>query len=414
MKQYQSAIESNQYYQDMEYPYFDNRIDCLYIKRYYQIDDNTFDMISIFNPTQYGIETIKERYNSMNSLSQKIAAKKASASSIDNPLNANNASLQSRIADKKTIEKKQSLNDQSALNAQKFYEVSELKNKIEQYGIDIVNLNNTIAELSKVVYENNSLLAILSKDIKSNLNATNSLHGRFANIGNNANIKADNKGNNDQKVITRKAINTDSNVFLIDQNLNDESYQGFYEHFKSYFNHKFAKNSKCIHLDIFKTFCNPIDFQSLQSINDSCRISWQDYRTQTSEMIFAPGSMALAITSLIKTGKDFDLIKDYSPIIDKKAKPEVVKAINDEFADSSTHSDNNECKSEVKDFAYWSTLLNADISIIQECVSALKDKDDNTYPLIKEHLNANSKDIIDTDIDSFIDYLDNSSFAHKQ
>ena len=138
MNQYQSAIESNQHYLNMEYPYFDNRIDCLYIKRYYQIDDNTFDMISIFNPTQYGINQIKERYESMN-LSEKLKAKSASAININE--SNGNASLKDKLSKSSTTLKgkliaNKSVLDKADLTVNKFAEVESLKDKIETMSID--------------------------------------------------------------------------------------------------------------------------------------------------------------------------------------------------------------------------------------------------------------------------------------
>jgi hypothetical protein len=399
----QSLINSN-------YAYTDNRIDCLYIKRYYRIDIDNIKMLTLFNPTIFGLNTIKEGNNdNMSTLADKLNAKKSTiASGISNPINANNGSLQSKLLKGKLTSNKSAL-EKADLTSNKFAEVESLRQSIKTMQTDIINLQSEVVDFSKLALENNAFIAIISKDNKSILNAINALHGKFA--SNKVTFENDN-----QKVITRKASPGSANNginSIASQNLNEDAYQGFYEHFKGYFLHKFAKDSRCIHLAIFKAFIDQIDFASLQSINNSCRISWSQYKTDNSnQMVFAPGSMELAITSLIQTGIDFDLIKDFSPIIDNKSKPEIIKAINDKFADSNSHSDNNEVKGIVKDFAYWANLLKVDISIIQECIASLKDKDNSTYPLIKEYISESSGNTaIDNDIECFIEYLDSADFA---
>jgi hypothetical protein len=130
----------------------------------------------------------------------------------------------------------------------------------------------------------------------------------------------------------------------------------------------------------------------LQSIDDSARSIWQEYRSNNGNMLFAPNSMKLAIKSLIKLGNDFDLIKDND-----------IKS-----------SDNIKINSEVKDFNYWANLLQVDISIIKECIDILKTdniKDDTTKSLLIEYLQENSNEYTMQDINDFISYLENTNFA---
>jgi hypothetical protein len=393
MNQYQSAIESNQHYLDMGYHYFDNRIDCLYIKRYYQIDDNTFDMISIFNPTQYGINQINERYEIMN-LSEKLKAKSASAININE--SNGNASLKDKLSKSSTTLKgkliaNKSVLDKADLTVNKFAEVESLKDKIETMSIDIVNLQSELKDFAKLALENNAFLATIGKDNKSILNAINSLHGKLASSKIESTID-----NGNQKVITRKAIDKPIES-IASQNLDNESYQALYEHFKGYFNHKFAKSGKCNKLNEFKFYINGIDFANLNTIDKSARVQWQAFKNDNdNQMIYAPNSMKLAIESLIKLGTDFDLIKNTDM----------------------NSSDNIEVKSEVKDFAYWSNLLQVPLSVIQECISALNDNDikaDSTKGLIMDHLKDASlldkDDSLTMDINSFIEYLSNTNFS---
>lgn len=391
MKHYQLARESNQYYLDMKYPYFDNRIDCLYIKRYYEINDNTFDMITIFQPTLYGLQTIKQMkgFNTMD-LKAKLAAKLGNGK-ID--INASNGNLS--LKDKLNQSNKNIIN-QSAINkadmtANKFAEVEALRQSIKDHGVDIINLQNDISQLTKVVMESNAFCATLAKDQKSILNAINALHGKLASNK----IAGNGNADQNQKVITKKADNkgiTSNILSIADQNLDNDSYQGLYEHFKTYFNHKFAKSSNADMLPEFKLFINGIDWNNLQSIDDSCRSIWQAYRADNGGMLFAPNSMKLAIESLNKLGNDFDLIKD-----------------------SNIESpDNVKVNSEVKDFNYWSQLLNVDIAIIKECVSCLKDsniKDDSTKQLLIEYIQESSNGYEMQDINEFIKYLETSNFA---
>jgi hypothetical protein len=371
----QSLLKSN-------YDYFDNRIDCISIKRYYKINDYTFKMLTLFSPNDNGLNTIKEGNNNM-SLSEKLAAKKASASSISNPINANNGSLQSKLLKGKLTSNKSAI-DKADLTSNKFAEVESLRQSIKTMQNDIINLQSEVVDFAKLALENNAFISIISKDNKSILNAINSLHGKLA--SNKVTID-----NGNQKVITKKA-NTDNTVNSIQsQNLDNDAYQALYEHFKGYFNHKFAKSGTCNKLNDFKFYINGIDFSNLNTIDKSARVIWQAYKSNNNnQMIFAPNSLKLAIESLIKLGTDFDLIKDTSP----------------------NSSDNMQVNSPVKDFAYWSTLLNVDISIIQECIASLKDKDNSTYPLIKEYLSESSGNTaIDTYIDEFIKYLDSADFA---
>jgi hypothetical protein len=201
----------------------------------------------------------------------------------------------------------------------------------------------------------------------------------------------------DNKVITRKAIDNNNIISIASQNLDNDSYLALYEHFKGYFTHKFCKSNDCNKLDEFKFFINGIDWNSLQSIDDSARSIWQEYRSNNGNMLFAPNSMKLAISSLIKLGNDFDLIKDND-----------IKS-----------SDNIKVNSEVKDFNYWANLLQVDISIIKECISCLKDndiKDDSTKGLIAEYLQDSTlsdetDSVFHGNIESFIEYLASTNFA---
>ena len=392
MKQYLLTKES-QSLMDIKYPYFDNRIDCLYIKRYYQINDNTFNMISIFNPTEYGINQINERkQDTMNNLKAKLEAKKASAININE--SNGNASLKDKLSRGKLIANKSAI-EKSDMTLNKFAEVESLKDKIETMSIDIVNLQSELVDFSKLALENNAFLATIGKDNKSILNAINSLHGKLASG------KVESKTSaidNSQKVVTRKK---ESGIIskwysIEEQNLTDDNYLALYEHYLTYFNHKFDKSKTANKLESFKLFINGINWSNLQSIDTSAREIWQAYRTDTSKMLFAPNSMKLAIDSLKKLGNDFDLIKD-----------------------SDTKSiDNIQVNSEVKDFNYWSQLLSVDISIIKESIDILKTddiKDDTTKSLIKEYLQDNStlsNDMtLDNSIESFIDYMETTNFS---
>lgn len=422
MNQYLSAGASEQTLLDRIYPYSDNRIDCLFIKRYYQINDNTFKMLTLFNPSDYGIEQLKENERGLNimALQDKINASRK----VDNK---KVSGLKAKINASRKVDNpdNQSFNDKSQINIDKFIQVENLnKNimvlteKIDSQGELIAELMQDFSAISKLMIENNSYSVQSAKDSKSCLNAINAIHGKFANIGNFIDYRKNdttNKGNqsDNQKVITRKKTDNHKQALIINESMDNEGYQGFYEHFKSYFSHKFAKSNQCDNLDIFMTFINPIDFYSLQSINDTTRKSWQDYRSDTSQMIFAPGSMELCLQALIKTGIDFDLIKDFSPIIDNKCKPEILKRLNSEFASNESYQDTNIANTEIKDFKYWANALQVNISIIKECIDSLKDKDDKTLTLCKEYIvdKSSLNEFELTELDDFIDYLDNTNFA---
>lgn len=422
MNQYLLARASDQSILDRNYSYFDNRIDSLYIKRYYQINDNTFKMLTLFNPSDYGIEQLKENERSqiIMALQDKInASRKVETKKV--------SGLKAKINASRKVDNNpdmQSFNDKSQINIDKFIQVENLnKNimvlteKIDSQGQLIAELMQDFSAISKLIVENNQYAVQSAKDSKSCLNAINAIHGKFANIGNFIDLRKNdtNKGiqSDSQKVITRKKPDNHNQALIVNESMDNEGYQGFYEHFKSYFSHKFAKSNQCDNLDIFKTFINPIDFYSLQSINDTTRKSWQDYRSETSQMIFAPGSMELCLQALIKTGIDFDLIKDFSPIIDSKCKPEILKRLNSEFASNESYQDTNITNSEIKDFKYWARVLQVDISIIKECIDSLKDRDDKTLILCKEYIvdksSLNEFELVE--LDDFIDYLDNTNFA---
>jgi hypothetical protein len=320
-------------------------------------------------------------------LADKLNAKKAIASGINsNPINANNGSLQNKLLKGKLTSNKSAI-DKADLTSNKFAEVESLRQSIKTMQTDIVNLQSEIVDFSKLALENNAFIAIIGKDNKSILNAINSLHGKLA--SNKVTID-----NGNQKVITKKA-NTDNTVNSIQsQNLDNEAYQALYEHFKGYFNHKFAKSGTCTKLNDFIFYINGIDFSNLNTIDKSARVIWQAYKVNNdNSMIYAPNSMKLAIESLIKLGTDFDLIKDINP----------------------NSNDNIQVNSPVKDFAYWSTLLNVDTSIIKECIDILKTdniKDDSTIGLIKEYISESSGNKSnDNDIQCFIEYLASANFA---
>jgi hypothetical protein len=377
----QSLLKSN-------YDYFDNRIDCISIKRYYKINDHTFKMLTLFSPNDNGLNTIIERNNdNMSTLADKLNAKKSTiASGISNPINANNGSLQSKLLKGKLTSNKSAI-EKADLTSNKFAEVESLRQSIKTMQNDIINLQSEVVDFSKLALENNAFIAIIGKDNKSILNAINSLHGKIA-----SNKTTIDNGN--QKVITRKNADSNDNIqvnSIESQNLDNEAYQALYEHFKGYFNHKFAKSGTCNKLNDFKFYINGIDFSNLNTIDKSARVIWQLFKVNNdNQMIYAPNSMKLAIESLTKLGTDFDLIKDTSP-------------------DS---NDNIQVKGIVKDFAYWANLLKVDILIIQESIAALKDKDNNTYPLIKEYISESSGNKSnDNDMQCFIEYLDSADFA---
>jgi hypothetical protein len=371
----------------MKYPFFESRIDCLYINRYYQINDNTFDMIKIFKPTINGLIQLNERKNTMD-LKAKLATKKGNG--IDINASNGNQSLSARLqANKSNGIANKSVMNKADLTANKFAEVENLRQTIKQQSIDIINMQTDIKDLCKVIIENNAFIGTIAKDQKSILNAINTLHGKLASNKIESNAS---KPITDNKVINRKAIDNDNIISIASQNLDNDSYLALYEHFKGYFNHKFAKSNQCNKLNEFKFFINGIDFASLQSIDDSARAIWQAYRSDNGNMLFAPNSMKLAIKSLIKLGNDFDLIKDND-----------IKS-----------SDNIKVNSEVKDFKYWANLLQVDISIIKECIDILKTdniKDDTTKSLLIEYLQENSNEYTMQDINEFISYLESTNFA---
>jgi len=376
MANYLSANDERQDLLKSDYPYFDNRIDCLSIKRYYRINDNTFKMVTLFNPTEFGINQLKERNKITMGIKEKLQAIN-SGNGNAKPINA--VSLKDKVKEK-------SFNEKSDLNLNKFAEVETLRQTINDQSVLIQDLINDIKDLSKCIYENNSLIAIIGKDQKSCLNAINALHAKSINTA-----KTDKKDPaiNNQKVITRKANNKGS--FLTDQSIDQDTYQGIYEHFKGYFNHKFAKSGKADQLPEFIFFINGIDFSNGDTIDQSCRAIWQSYRADNNSMLFAPNSMKLAIDSLIKTGKDLDLIKG-SNKLDQSKNPTIVK-----------------------DFEYWANLLQVDKPIIAEIVSLIKAEKltDTTKGLIIEHLQDHCNDLDKvkvSHIDEFMEYLNNTNF----
>jgi hypothetical protein len=407
-----------------------SRIDCFTVNLYFKVDDYQTYYFKIFDPTIYGINQLKEKdinimptlneklgiltgnSNQGNDLAAKLAAKKTGNSNQGNDLAA------------KLKDKKPTFNDQSEMNTEKFFQVEQLRETISNQSVLIQDLINRFLDLEKVAIENNSLIAVLSKDQKSTLNAVNSLAAKFKDPI----IKADKASdqNNDQVIINRKQhaiakpanpINTPQLFLLFNECQQDQDYQGIYNLFKKYFSHKFAKSSKADQLPDFIEFGSTIDLYSLQSINDTCRLAWQNYRSKYDRMVFAPGSMELAITSLIQVAIDLEYLQDKTPIVDKKAKPEKINAINEKFADPSLidNTKDNKQPSVVKDFKYWSNALTISIEVIRDIIALIKNK--GTTPEVMEviidHCIENSKVDIDgsDQLAEFYDYLKETNFA---
>ena len=366
------------------------------------IDHRDIEIIGKPLLTQNEFSILKERKVIMN---KSLLKSKIENSTNGNPLAARKTQLSNPFAARKA----QSFNDQSQVNVQKFAYVEAMRDELKQQGILIANLIDEIQSISKVCFENNSLLAITAKNTQSALNAINAMHGKFA-VSNAPAIS------NAPAVINRKGNAPIDISGLLSENLPDNEYQAIYELFKSFFNHKFAKESRCIHLNHFKYFANGINFYSLQSINDTARANWQSYRTENNSMLYAPGSMELAITSLIETGKALELVFNFAPIIDSKAKPESIAAINSKFADATLidKSSDNQESTIVKDFAYWSKILSVPLEVIKHCVNFEDDINlDTSKELIKGYIidESNGNDI-GNGLNDFIDYLSRTNFAN--
>ena len=425
-------------------PYKQYRVDCLTSQRYYLINDNEQIYFNYFDPNKYGIDKLqkKEGIQTMTDLASKLNSIKGNGSNdqssngsndLASKLNANKKGSGSNdLASKLIGSSKDSAINKADMNINKIAEIESLRSDIlsmqdtiKDQGVLIADCINAINDLFKLTQENNTILAIIGKDQKSTLKAINANN---ALIGKNPNIKG--SGSNDQSdqvVINRKnhstfkpSNNQGSKVkaMIIDSNPSNDQYQQIYEIFKGYFNHKFAKSSKADQLDHFKVFIDLIDFYSLQSINDSARQSWQEYRSSNNAMIFAPGSMTLCITSLIQLGSDLDYTKDLAPIIDKKADQAKIAEINNQFADSTLtdQTTDNQAPSKVKDFDYWKDLLSiADKKIIADCVSLLKIQklnEGNTKEVIRDHLIDNTTgSITDQQLNDFYSYLDQTNFC---
>lgn len=371
--------------------FMENRIDCLSVNRYYKIDNDLTIYFKMASPNEFGLAKLKQSKQTKGQktmdLKAKLQAKKQLAKGNDIAIN-NNASKGQKTMDLKAKFKNQSAMNKAELNINKFAEVSELRETIKQQSIDIVNLQSDIKDLSKVLFENNNLLAIIAKDLQSNLKAFNGLHPKIDSLikGNAiASPAIKTMASPEVKTIKAKdkAIASPAMVSIESQGLDQDSYQGLYEHFKAYFNHKFAKSSKADQLPEFIFFINGIDFASPDTIDQSARAIWQEYRANNNAMIFAPNSMKLAIDSLIKLGNDFDLM----------ASPDMA---------------NSQVNSEVIDFAFFSKLLALDISYIKEIASLLKSEGYNemTKGLIIDHIKDNAKqENKASDIEGFIDWI---------
>ncbi len=375
-------------------PFMENRIDCLSVNRYYQIDNDLTYYFKMASPNEFGLAKLNQ--NQMKGqktmdLKAKLQAKKQMAKGNDIAIN-NNASKGQKAMDLKARFKQQSAMDKAELNINKFAEVSELRETIKQQSIDIIGLQNEIKDLSKVLFENNNLIAIIAKDLQSNLKAFNGLHPKIDSlIKGNAIASPSVNTIASPSVITRKAdqskalaspsVNT---VSIANQGLDQESYQGLYEHFKTYFNHKFAKSSKADQIAEFIFFINGIDFASPDTIDTSTRAIWQEYRNNNNNaMLYAPGDMKFAVECLIKLASDFDLM----------ASPEMA---------------NSKVNSEVINFDFFSKLLALDKSFIQEIASLLHSEGFNpmTKSLIIDHIKDNAKQANKaSDIESFIDWI---------
>jgi len=365
-------------------PYAESRIDCFSVNQYFKNELNEIIIHRIFNPTIYA--DLNQMKGKIMSLKDKL-----NASKNVNPItaNANNQLQKSSLAAK--LASKDSVISEASMTAEKFAQVEALRQEIKNLQLDTVNMQSDIEALTKVIMECNQFTASTAKDIKSTLNAVNSLHGNFAKILPTMAIV----DSNPDTIINRKQhskLTAKTSEFKsVIEGLEQGEVQALYELFKSQFNHKFAKSSKADKLSEFSFFINGIDFTSLDTIDATTRAQWQAFKNaNNNQMIFAPNSMKLAVKSLIAIGNDLDLIADNS------------------VSDSKVNT-------EVKDFAYWSSQYGiADKSIISEVVDLVKQEglNNKTSSLIAEYLNENSvNDLSGVNHGDFFTYLKTSKFA---